>query len=434
MNTPGDPIEASAASSKAQAGKSPFLLLGLLLAFAPLAAPVSVRSAHQTSDRLVQRGFDHFYNVEYPEAIALFKKAVEASPDDPNRYNHLAEAVLFGMMNRAGALESQMVTGGNSFLRQPKMEPTPEEQELFATCLQKVLEITGRTLEEDPNDVDALYAQGVAIGFRSTYNYLVKKSWLDSLRDATSARKLHNRVLELDPSRVDAHMMQGMHDYLIGSLPMVYKMLGFLAGFHGDKDQGIRELKLVAENGVFNKVDAEILLSVIYRRERRPWEAIPALESLHARFPRNFLVLFELSQMYADMGDRVKALAPLDQIEKLKRTGAPGFRTLPEARIEFARGNLLFWFKQFDAAIRQLEQSTSQAELLDPNSGPSAWLRLGQCYDIKGRRNDAVLCYERAVAFTPSGDPAKEARKYIDSAFSLEQMRAIQHATKLQKP
>ena len=437
MNSLGGPLlsRAGVRTSRSLAARIRFLPLGLpLLAFSLVAAPTPGRATHQLSDPLVLKGFDHFYNVEYPEAIAVFKQAVEAAPDDPYRYNHLAEAVLFGMMHRVGALESQLVTGGDSFLRQTKMEPTPEEQALFASSIQKVLDLTDNALKKNPNDADALYAQGVALGFRSTYNYLVKKAWRDSLRDATAASRLHKRVVELDPSRVDARMVQGAHDYLIGSLPLVYKMLGFLAGFHGDKEQGIRTLKLVAEKGVYNKVDAQILLGVIYRRERRPWEVIPMLESLHARFPRNYLALFELSQMYADMGDRARALAPLDQIEHLKRTGAPGFRTLPEARIQFARGNLLFWYKDFDSAIRELEQATAHAELLDPNSGPSAWLRLGQCYDIKGRRPEARRCYERAIAFTPSGDPAKEARKYIDTAFSLEQMREIQRATKLQRP
>lgn len=409
------------------------LLLVLMAAVLSIAATPG-RKQHPIYDPLVRRGFDHFYNAEYPEATALFKQAVDASPDDPDRYNNLAEAVLFGMMNRAGALEAQMVTGGDSFIRRPKMEPAQEEQDLFTTSIEKVLEITGQAIRKDPDDVEALYARGLAIGFRGTYRYMVKKSWIDSLRDATEARKLHNRVFELDPTRVDVRMMQGLNDYLIGSLPVIYKMLGFLAGFHGDKDEGIRTLKLVAEKGVYVKAEAEFLLCVIYRRERRPLEAIPLLESLHKRFPRNFLALLELSQMYADLGDRARALAPLDKIEKLKRSGAPGLWILPEERIHFARGNFLFWHKEFDPAIRELEQATSHAEVLDPNSGPTAWLRLGQCYDITGRRSDALRAYEQAAAFTPSSDSAKEARKYIDSAFTREKLRQIQHETKLPKP
>jgi len=388
----------------------------------------------RAQDPLIEAGFEHFYNIEYAESIAIFQQAIKAAPEDASRYNHLAEAVLFGMMYRSGALESQMVTGGNPFLRRPKMEPTPEEQRLFTTAIDKVLDLTGRALAKNPNDEDALYAEGVALGFQGTYDYLVRKAWLESLREVTVARKLHNRVSEMDPARVDARMMQGAHDYLVGSLPLVYRMIGFLAGFHGDREQGIRTLRLVAEKGVDNKVDAQILLGVIDRRERRPWEVIPVLESLHARYPRNFLVLFELSQMYADMGDKAKALAPLETIERLKESGARGFRMLPEERIEFARGNLLFWYEDFDPAIRMLEQATAHAEVLDPNSGPSAWLRLGQCYDVRGRRREAQRAYAQAVAFTPASDPAREAKKYLSAPFTLAQKHEIDRTTKLQAP
>jgi len=411
------------------------LALTLLLASLSAAPPRNAAPPPRPpQDPLIVEGFDHFYNLEYPQAIAAFQRAIALAPNDPARHNHLAEAVLFGMMYRCGALESQMVTGGNPFLRRPKMEPTPEEQTLFTSSIDKVLQLSGHTLQINPNDEDALYAQGVALGFRATYEYLVRKAWLDALHDATAARKLHNRVSEMDPERVDARMMQGAHDYLVGSLPLVYRMIGFLAGFHGDREQGIRTLRLVAEKGVDNKVDAQILLGAIARRERRPWEVIPIIEELQVRYPRNFLVLFELSQMYADMGDKARALAPLDTIERLKRTGAPGFSTLPDERIEYARGNLLFWYEDFDLAIQHLERATAHDQVLDPNSGPSAWLRLGQCYDIRGRRQDALRSYSRAVAFTPASDPAHEAKKYLSSPFTLAEKHQIDRATRIQAP
>ncbi|QOY91185.1 tetratricopeptide repeat protein [Paludibaculum fermentans] len=376
-------------------------------------------------DPLVQKGYDHFYNLEYPEAIATFQKAVEAAPLDPNRRNHLAQAVLFSLMFRAGALETEMVTGGNPFLRRPKMEPTPAEETLFENALNECSRLSQALLAENPDDTNALYAQGVALGLRGTYNYLVKKEWLDSLRDMTAGRKLHNRVYELDPTNIDALMMQGMHDYVVGSLPFAYKVLGFLAGFHGDRQQGIRTVQIVAEKGKYNRVDAEILLGIAARRERRPGDAVQICEKLRSEFPRNFLVLFELSQMYADLGDKDNAWSALDRVEELKKSNAPGFQSLPVERIEFARGNLLFWYDDPDAAIVHLRKATRRAQALDPNSGVTAWLRLGQCLDLKGRRAEARAAYRSAIQYWPASDEAKSARKYLDKVFTTNEKRAM---------
>ncbi len=376
-------------------------------------------------DPLVQKGYDHFYNLEYPEAIATFQKAVEAAPLDPNRRNHLAQAVLFSLMFRAGALETEMVTGGNPFLRRPKMEPTPAEERLFEDSLNECSQLSKALLAENPNDTNALYSQGVALGLRGTYNYLVKKSWLDSLRDMTAGRKLHNRVYELDPANIDALMMQGMHDYVVGSLPFAYKLLGFLAGFHGDRQQGIRTVQIVAEKGKYNRVDAEILLGIAARRERRPGDALRICEKLRLEFPRNFLILFELSQMYADLGDKDNAWKALDRVEELKKSSAPGFKLLPMERIEFARGNLLFWYDDPDAAIVHLRKATGRAQALDPNSGVTAWLRLGQCLDLKGRRAEAKAAYRSAIEYWPASDEAKSARKYLDKVFTTNEKRAM---------
>jgi len=45
-----------------------------------------------------------------------------------------------------------------------------------------------------------------------------------------------------------------------------------------------------------------VMLCAIYRREREPKKALPQLESLSTRFPRNYLFWFETAQMYADAG------------------------------------------------------------------------------------------------------------------------------------
>jgi tetratricopeptide (TPR) repeat protein len=366
---------------------------------------------------LVEKGFDHFYNVEYPEAIQAFRQAVAENPGDPNRHNHLAQAVLFHIMFRAGALESQLVTGENPFVRRPRMEPTLDEIKQFESSIERAIELADARLQKEQRDASALYSKGVALGFRGTYQFLVKRAWLDALKDITAARKLHNRVTELDPANVDARMTQGFHDYVVGSLPWGYRMLGFLAGFRGDKEAGIRTLELVAREGVLNKYDAAILLGVVYRRERRPRDVIPILEDLHARYPRNFLFLFELSQMYADLGDKAKAMAPLERIEQLKRSGAPGFRNLPVERIDLARGTLLFWYDELEPAIQNLRIATANVKVLDPNNGASAWLRLGQCYDLTGRREEAKTAYRSAIGIAANSEAAKQARQFLSSPY-----------------
>ena len=63
---------------------------------------------------------------------------------------------------------------------------------------------------------------------------------------ANAARRMHNRVSELEPANVDARLVQGLHDYIVGSLPWTYRMLGFMIGVHGDKARGIRTVQDVA--------------------------------------------------------------------------------------------------------------------------------------------------------------------------------------------
>src|SRR3982750_969125 len=78
--------------------------------------------------KLIDEGFNHFYNLEYDQAIAIFEKAIAQDPGSPDVHNHLAPSLIFREMFRDGALESELVSGNNSFLRRAKLNPSPETE------------------------------------------------------------------------------------------------------------------------------------------------------------------------------------------------------------------------------------------------------------------------------------------------------------------
>jgi tetratricopeptide (TPR) repeat protein len=393
-------------------GKNGLRLTVLFLALTTIAA-----AAVETVDPRLARGFDHFYNLEYDQSIAEFHKLVASEPANPNFHNHVAQAVLYREMLRGGALESELVSGTNPFLGREKLTTTPEAEAEFNASIGKAIEISLARIEKNPDDTGALYALGVAYGLRANYNFLVRKAWMDSLRDATSARKAHNRVVELAPKFIDARLIQGLHDYIVGSLPFHVKVLGFIAGFRGDRELGIKTLELVAEKGTMNRNDAQVLLAVIFRREKKSEQALPLLNGLIARYPRNYLFRLETVQMYSDLGQKEQALTALDKIEQLKRSGAAGFATLPLEKVFYYRGNLLFWYKDVDAALDQIKKATAQPAAMDRHTAMMAWMRLGQLNDLKGRRQEAIKAYKAAVAAAPQSDVAKESRRYLSSPF-----------------
>jgi tetratricopeptide (TPR) repeat protein len=384
------------------------LLVLALLCLVPLA---------RAQDPEMATGFDHFYNLEYDEAIEQFQNGVEAKSDSPDRHNYLALAILFHEMYRSGALESEMVTGNNAFLRRPKMNPGEDVQRQFNGAIDKAMSLAQARLARNPDDIGAHYALGVSYALRANFNWLVRKSWLDSLRDATAARKQHNRVTELDPSFIDARLIQGTHDYVVGSLPFAYKVLGFLVGFRGDKETGIRTLQLVAQKGHFNRVDAEVLLAAIYRRDRRAKDALPLLADLIRRYPRNFLLRFETAQMCSEIGDKACALGALRKIEELKNDGAPGYQRVSTEKILSARGIVQFWYGDLDDALASLRRVTARADELDLNTGVYSWLRLAQTLDLKNRRSEALDAYRKTIDYAPQSDAAREARQCIDSPY-----------------
>jgi tetratricopeptide (TPR) repeat protein len=392
-------------------------VISAVLAFVAVSAWTALPATFKLRDPLSNPGFVHFYNNEFDEAIAYFETAVKAHPGYPESYNHLAQCILYREMLRNGALESQLIGGTNPFLQRPKMAIGAQDKARFTESIDRSLHLSQALLDKDSGDIHALYALGVAHALRANYSFLVEKAWMEALRQATAARKFNQQILDIDPNFVDARLILGLDEYVVGSLPFHMRAVGFLAGFHGNKDEGIQQLEEVSRTGILNRYDAEILLAAIYRRERCPEKAIPLLKDAAARFPRNYLLRFERIEMYSDLGDKKSALGVIREVEDLQRTGAPGYKKLPPEKIQYLRANLLFWYGDLDPALVDLKQVTRRANRLDIGTTVMAWLRLGQIYDLQGNHKQAMVAYRETMKTAPESAAAAEAKNYMSNPY-----------------
>lgn len=284
-------------------------------------------------------GFVHFYNLEYDQALALFRTEAQAQPS-ADAYNHIAQTIIFRAMFRAGALDTQMVANTQSFLHMTKVPMSAEDEAEFQDAMRRAMSLAQTRLDSVPDDTSALYSMGVSHGLMGNYHLVVHKKYRDALREATAARKVHNHATEVNPDLVDARLTQGLNDYIVGSLPLAWRMLGFLGGFHGDRQRGIRTLELVGERGSWNRIDAQVMLAAIYRREKKPEKSVALLNDLIPRMPRNYLLRLELAEMYVDMRDPGRAKDVVAEVERMKAEHAPGFDRVPDEKIRAVRAKI----------------------------------------------------------------------------------------------
>lgn len=298
----------------------PVLLLVLLLSPSWAARKPAQQTAPEDP---VALAMDHFRNLEYPQAEAVLDGFLKQRPDDLRALNLQGNVILYGEMFRRGLLESQLYRKDGEAFEPTKTPVTPEFQKHLFDVLDKAQAVADSRSAKDPNDKEARYWAGVTHGIRATYYFSLKRSWKGALDEAKSAQKEHAALLKLDPDFVDAKLIVGVQDYVVGSLPWPVKMLAALVGAHGDRARGLQEVQAVAEKGNYARDDARTVLAVLYQREERWGDARRALEELTPRFPRGFLSAQELASVCTRIGDLRCAASTYDLLLDKYHAGPP---------------------------------------------------------------------------------------------------------------
>jgi len=386
----------------------------LLSAQANSASPQSGGSptySYRPNDPLNAAAFDHFYNLDYDRAIAEFEQVARRHPGDFFAVNHLLTAVLFRELDRVGALNSGDYAN-DSFINAARRPGDPKVGQRIKDLVHQAEELEGKRLAANSDDVDALYARGVTRAQYSTYIALVERGWISALRNAVGARRDHERVLELDPNYVQAKLIVGAHNYVMGSLSWPVKVAVAMVGLSGSKEKGLQLLQEAANGPGETAVDAKFLLEVFLRREKRYDESLQIVRAVGPVYPRNLLLALEEGNLLRVAGRSAEAAAAYRKVWQEGREGH--FDGLHYELAAIALGDLLASQKDYTGAASIYEEV---GEVKEPDADllQRANLRAGEMYDSLQKRDLALRKYQAVVAAKGDTPFAEEARKCISS-------------------
>jgi tetratricopeptide (TPR) repeat protein len=409
----GDCIQKSQAGASParvdRAAKSAFAAtLGLL--FVAAGNPAAANSA---SAALRARAAAELYNLD-DRAVATYREAVAADPDDAAAHRGLASALWLSVTAQRGLVTVDSYLG--AFARRNVSLPPPRQEVAreFQQAVDRALALTQRRLAAHANDADALFDLGAAIALRASYLATVDGRVLAALRVARDAYDAHEKVLSLAPRRRDAALIVGTYRYLVSTQTMPVRWIAYIVGFGGGRERGIRLVEDASDHGGENSVDARVALVLMYNREGRYPDALRHLDVLRAAFPRNRVLIYETGSTYLRAGKAAEA-------ERFLTQGITTFSSDPRQRM-FGE-HALWYFKRGSAraALGRTEEARADLERALSSVGRK-WvhgrthLELGKLAAAAGNRGKAREHFEEAIRLCSQdqdGATAEQARRLM---------------------
>ncbi|HUD66893.1 MAG TPA: hypothetical protein VMQ17_20085 [Candidatus Sulfotelmatobacter sp.] len=358
-------------------------------------------------------GFDYFYNMEYDRATQEFEKILGRHPNDPAAVNHLLTSVLMRNLYETGGMNTGDYTN-DSFIGHAPRPSDPKVKQRIKELVRRAEALEDQELKANPKDVDALYCRGVTRAQFAVYTGLVERAWFSALRNAVAARHDHEHVLELDPDYVDAKLVVGTHNYVVGNLPWSIKVAAALAGLNGSRDKGLEYLRDVAKTDGENSVDAKVLLSLFLRREHHYGEALGYMQELSSKYPNNHLFPTEVANLLRSAGRLEESEAAYRKVWQNGREGK--YHNLHYEMAAWGLGELLRSKKDLAGAAAAYEL-VNEAPSPDPDILQKANLAAGEMYDLLQKRDLAMKRYQTVLAGNANTGPADQARRYIKEAY-----------------
>jgi tetratricopeptide (TPR) repeat protein len=359
----------------------------------------------------VREAFHYFYNLDFPQTVGRFERIHAEHPGDPQATTYLLEAELFQELYRQDLLDTTFYANDGFLTGRHAIREDPQARDRILGLADEAIREADWRVSKNPNDIDALFARGWARALKCTYLAMVQRDFSGGFHLANRAKDDEEKVLQLDPNYVDAKLVLGIYQYVVGALPWPFKFLIGFAGITGSKSTGLAMLTDAGEHGVISSMEARTSMALFLRRESKYPEAIKVVEGLEKQYPHDFLFCLEEANLRRDAGEGMVAVTTYRNV--LADAARPGY--FPAAQLElayFGLGDALRGQRHYDEAAQSFEKAASA-----PNVGPElkirALLSAGECRDVTGERQRAIADYQEAIDTGPNTSRADTARKHL---------------------
>lgn len=318
---------------------------------------------------LTLEGIDYLYNMNFDEASKKFSELQKIVPNDPRGYffNAIQYYFLFSI------------------------ERKKEYYNRFFDLSEKVIKICENLIEQNENDYNSKFYLAGIYGYRGIM-YQLDNSIVKAVWDGKKGFSLLKQIVKEKPDLYDAYLGTGLFDYLLAKIPKAFSWILSALGYSGSIENGLKQLKIAEEKGVYTKQEARFYLSQFLLFEKRYDEAFYYIKKLIKEYPENSLFLISYANMESRIDKPEFAIEPCKkaiEINKKKNiTSGDDLAYIVLANAYFLLNDFYSASEYYEIYLKKVPKDNLEY-LLNYN-----FFQMGLSNDFSGKRDKAIESYK----------------------------------------
>lgn len=361
-------------------------------------APALTGQSFDDQEEKVQEALKMMNRMQHEEAFRIFSEVRETEP-----YHPLAPL---------GTLANEWI------VNQEKIGYKAGNKELINDIKEVITEYR-RQMVIDPNNPELRYYLGLTMGLRARVQ-LSEKNWVGILISGYKVIRYIKLALEKDPGNPDIKIAFGVFNYYVGLSSGFMQIASWILQMSGSKEEGLEQIQQAALEGNYSRYEARSLLAFIYLYLEGDYILSNHWASmLEKEFPENPYYSFLLAESelrtgnpriethvdkISDCLDDLNPYAKSDYIQRLQLLN--GTKALLEDNLAIAEQELTQFIENFES---ELDYDLA-----------SGYLRLGQVYDLQGKRLQAIAQYQRVIDLDNRTVAVRQAKFYLEEPFVIK--------------